>query len=154
MRFLGYLVARRIVRSIKNQYLESGHTHEDVDQIHGQVCREVRRHRCLKTPNEFQKCLDDFLKHKIDRPHEKDRFCIQVGKVRDWATWLQPLKIHLAGVGGPSAPHSFEFVRRQGALRHAESHTSMHTHTCSGDRRVSHMALVCDTVLRDTAHRP
>jgi hypothetical protein len=93
--------------------------------MHGQVCREVRRHPCLKTPDDFVKCLDTFLKETTKRPHEKDRFAVKVERVRDWSAWLKPIKAHLTGVGGPSAPHSFEFVRREGTTRRAcKQHTS------------------------------
>ena len=36
--FLAWLVAAGIVRSAEADFLRVGHTHEDVDQFHGQVC--------------------------------------------------------------------------------------------------------------------
>ena len=114
MRFYAFLVASRKVLAATNSYLESGHTHEDIDQVHGQICEEIKKHRTLQTPKDFEKCLDNFLKHKVVRPCEKLRFAIKVDRVRDWATWLQLLQVHLRGIGGPSAPHRFRFERQSG----------------------------------------
>jgi hypothetical protein len=38
--------------------------------------------------------------------------CVKLDHVRDWKSFLVDLPIHVAGIGGPGAPHRFRYVRR------------------------------------------
>ena len=46
------------------------------------------------------------------RPHEPLKLCFKLDRVRDWKTWLSHMGRRIVGLLGPSAPHVFQFVRR------------------------------------------
>ena len=84
LRLCAALVSNKTVKSMGASCLRTGHSHEDVDQLFGE----------------------------LERPHEGGRFVFKVDQVRDWRPWLlEAIPARLIGIGGPGAPHVFEFSR-------------------------------------------
>ena len=114
--FLAWLVAAGIVRSAEADFLRVGHTHEDVDQFHGQVCSWLHHKPWAETPHDFVRHIQRFLDTLTQRPWPQstgDRRCVFLNQQRDWQKWLTfvpRLKNHT----GPRAPHVFRFQRRGG----------------------------------------
>lgn len=89
----------------------TGHTHEDVDQLFGQLARHLLREVALLTPPDFVTSINTFL-GRSPSSHEKWSRCVKLDKVHDWADWLRRAPLHLQGTGGPGAPHEFRFLLR------------------------------------------
>ena len=53
-----------------------------------------------------------FFKVAGMRPHEPVKAAFKLDHVRDWKGWLERGGKRVSGIFGPSAPHWFEFVRR------------------------------------------
>ncbi len=53
-----------------------------------------------------------FFKAQGMRPHEPVKSAFKLDHVRDWKSWLARGGKRISGIFGPSAPHWFEFVRR------------------------------------------
>lgn len=50
------------------------------------------------------------------RPHEPLQVCFKLDVVRDWKGWFECMGKRITGLLGPSAPHTFEFQRRDCSL--------------------------------------
>lgn len=57
-----------------------------------------------------------FLTDERVRPHEPLKTCFKLDMVRDWKSWFESLGKRITGLLGPSAPHTFEFQRRDRSL--------------------------------------
>jgi len=94
--------------------LHSMRRRQDVDQLFGELAKYIKKRlhgaACL---NDFVLELQRFL-HQLGRQHEKLNYVIAMNNIRDWKSWLECLGKKLVGIGGPSAPHVFEFCRREG----------------------------------------
>lgn len=55
------------------------------------------------------------------RPHEPVKSAFKLDHVRDWKSWLESGGKRISGIFGPSAPHWFEFVRRESSLSSSQS---------------------------------
>ena len=76
--------------------------------------------RCVpnaETPDELVTAINTgFLKDQNMRPHEPLKVCFKLDAVRDWKTFLSAANKRVVGLLGPSAPHVFEFTRRDSIL--------------------------------------
>ncbi len=112
--FLAWLVAAGVVLVAEADFLRTGHTHEDVDQFHGQVCSWIKHKPFAETPQDFVRHIQRFLDTLTKKPwpqRAEDRRCVHLNQQRDWKTWLRFLPA-LKNHTGPRAPHIFRFQRR------------------------------------------
>ena len=85
LRFLCFLTANRIVDRASLRCLRTGHSHEDVDQVFGQLAGHlVNRVRVANTPDDFASAIRVFVEDKLKRAHEAKRYCFKIDQVRDW----------------------------------------------------------------------
>ena len=97
-------------------FLRSGHSHEDVDQQHGQMSAFTRNRLTeAETLEDFQVGLQAFL-DKLDRPHEPRRLVTVLDEMRNWKSFFETLGISMKGHGGQRAPHVFNFSREGGKV--------------------------------------
>ena len=105
------LTSNHTVRSMRVSCLRTGHSHEDVDQLFGQIAVKIAKMKVVPTSSCFHKELGRVC-NELERPHERGRFVYKVDRVRDWRPWLlEAIPAKLAGIGGPGAPHVFHFSR-------------------------------------------
>ena len=96
-------------------FLRTGHTHEDVDQLNGQICSYIHRQPFAETPRDFVCHIHRFLDTELRNPpwpqRAGSRRCVYLNQQHDWKAFLQfvpTLKRHT----GPQAPHVFRYQRR------------------------------------------
>ncbi|CAK9089209.1 unnamed protein product [Durusdinium trenchii] len=108
------LTSHCIVASATLASLRTGHSHEDVDQCFGSLGKFVVRHaRTVETPQQFADVVQKFC-HGAARPYEKERLVFILDQHRDWkGSLVEAVPVALRGIGGPGAPHWFEFHRRE-----------------------------------------
>ena len=58
-----------------------------------------------------------FLRDDRMRPHEPLKVAFKLDRIRNWKAWLECMGKRLTGLLGPAAPHVFEFMRRDRALK-------------------------------------
>ena len=87
-----------------------------MDQWFGDLAKWVRRYLTFaKTVEDFLVSMNRFA-NSCWRPHESIGLAFKLDKIRGWKLYFAHLGKKLVGIGGPSAPHHFEFVRREGAI--------------------------------------
>lgn len=93
--------------------LQSGHSHEDIDQMFSSLATHIRNESELHCPSDFVQSIQSWLDQPQTRPSEKFKRCFKLDQVRAWKAQLHQLfeNGQLRGVGGPGAPHWFEFSR-------------------------------------------
>lgn len=139
LRAMSLLISERKLHGCECGFLSSGHSHEDVDAFFNRVRACFEAHPELASPQQFKRCLQDFLGDPARRPLEKDKQVYLLAEYRNWmlacnfhpiSSTLQPSTLflswvplrkmwlgeifahgHLVGVGGPGAPHSFTLLR-------------------------------------------
>lgn len=84
LRWLSFQVSTHRVRSGTLNFLQSGHSHEDVDMYFSTVNNWYGRHKELHTMKSFQDCLQQFLDLPTTRPKESFRRAIFLEQARDW----------------------------------------------------------------------
>lgn len=92
--WLSQLVGMKLFATCTANYMQKGHTHEDVDRFMGELLPVMRR-RSWQSIGELQKVLEDAL---IQRgQHLKEKIMVKELKtVRDWSAWLDPLDVKLS----------------------------------------------------------
>lgn len=65
-----------------------------------------------------------FFKQSGMRPHEPVKAAFKLDAVRNWKGWFEKTGKKVSGIYGPSAPHWFEFIRRDGFLAKESNRTS------------------------------
>ena len=111
LRLCAALVSNQTVRSMGMACLRTGHSHEDIDQLFGQLAAKIAKMKIVLTSEDLLTQLKRVC-HELERPHEPHRFVFKVDQVRDWRPWLlEAIPAKLAGIGGPGAPHVFNFSR-------------------------------------------
>ena len=115
--FLSCLVQSGILSGATVNFLRTGHTHEDIDMVFSLLASWMWKVLLLATVTYFVASIKTWLQ-QIKRPHEPHRFVVKLDQIHDWKTWLGKLGRHIVGLGGPSAPHVFELVRRNGTRIH------------------------------------
>ncbi|CAE7465830.1 unnamed protein product [Symbiodinium natans] len=115
LRLSALLIALHRLKNIVLCQLESGHSHEDIDQWFSVITSVLQTHHEIHTPAQFVEVLNKWLRDPSTRVHETtERHAFLVESTRDWKTFLAAgcKSNHLVGVGGPGAPHVFAFDRR------------------------------------------
>ena len=85
-RFCGFLTGTSRVRRMELRFLQSGHSHEDVDAWFSVLSNVIESHKHLQTPEDFPWLLQDFLTDLTQRPHELHcRDVMLVNAIRDWS---------------------------------------------------------------------
>ena len=117
LRLCAALVSNKTVKSMGVSCLRTGHSHEDIDQLFGQIAQKVARLKSVPSSEVFMDHLRQIC-NELDRKHEAGRFVFKLDQVRDWRPWLlEAIPARLVGIGGPGAPHIFEFSRFDGTGR-------------------------------------
>ena len=79
------LLTSGIVRAARLQFLRSGHSHEDIDQVFGRLAAHIaRRARRATGPHEFRDIIQNWLSNDLCRPYEPKRIAVVLDQVRDW----------------------------------------------------------------------
>eukprot|EP00438_Fugacium_kawagutii_P009201 Skav234293 [mRNA] locus=scaffold2271:187829:189208:+ [translate_table: standard] len=111
-------------------FLRSGHSHEDIDQQHGQMASwTANRLGAAETVDDFingPNGLREFLTC-LSRPYERGRHVLFFDEMRNWKKYLQALGVGMKGHGGQRAPHVFDFSleKSQVILRRGESKSEL-----------------------------
>ena len=114
LQFMGIMIFLGLLAGFTTFFLRVGHTHEDIDQTHGEVAKRLKRD-CRRAMSiwDFRSALDKIVK-SLHRPHEKFAEVLVVNRVRNWKDHLASLSVQVSGIGGPSAPKVFECIKRKG----------------------------------------
>ena len=117
LQFCSFLVLTKKVKSMTVGFLQTGHTHEDIDMEHASLARHIAK-RCRRALRfkVFVDATQEFLNQR-SRTHEPGRYCIIINQVRDWKAFLFTMNIVIKGIAGPGAPHCFDFRCRGGLPR-------------------------------------
>lgn len=111
LRLCAALVSNQTVRTMAVSCLRAGHSHEDVDQLFGQIAVKIAKMKSVLTSENFLSALQRVCV-ELERPHERERNVFKIDQVRDWRPWLlSAIPARLLGIGGPGAPHMFLFSR-------------------------------------------
>ena len=113
LKFLAAAACCRLVQSASARFLMTGHTHEDIDQMFGQLATCLARQGTLETPSDFMRTIHSWL-NSIQRGHEPHRYIEYVNNTHAWKDYLDKMDVHVTGIGGPGAPHEFKFERYEG----------------------------------------
>ena len=93
-------------RSIQIQNLQTGHSHEDIDQWFSVIASVVERHSELHCPRHFVHALNEhFRGDQSSRSHESEREAFLVDSVREWKLGVQQLNdlISVLTINGQSS---------------------------------------------------
>ena len=98
--FAATLAALSELSSATVQFLRSGHSHEDVDQQHGQMSSFTRNRLTeAQTLDDFKTALQSFLE-KLDRPHEPLRVVTILDEMRNWKLYFEKLGVQMKDMVG------------------------------------------------------
>jgi hypothetical protein len=121
------LVSAKLFTACTMQFLQVGHTHEDVDAVFGLLSRALREApEALQTPQQVCQLLQATLEPVFARRGEEVKV-MYVTACRPWGQML-PREVKLAGafmtreVAGErvEAPHSFTFLTRRSLASHVQ----------------------------------
>lgn len=84
LRHFAYQVAKKRLHSCQLSFLQSGHSHEDVDSLFSNLRAWLSQHPELHTPDCFRSCLTEYFANPRHRDHEKLRSVVMMDKYRDW----------------------------------------------------------------------
>ena len=85
LRVMASMIATHRLRGCELCFLQSGHSHEDIDSHFALTASFLERHRELWTILDFQKCLQSFLDNKSVRPQEPKREVVVFDSFHDWS---------------------------------------------------------------------
>ena len=94
MRLLSGLVAVRRLKGASLGTLQSGHSHEDIDQMFSSLATHIRNESELHCPSDFVQSIQSWLDPPQTRPSEKFKRCFKLDQVRAWilGMWMsQPV---------------------------------------------------------------
>lgn len=63
--------------------LQSGHSHEDIDQVFGRLAGWMHRRPVALEPSDFVPLINDFLRES-EFPFKPYREAFELNRVRDW----------------------------------------------------------------------
>jgi hypothetical protein len=115
--YLATLVAAGKFETCTLNFLEAGHTHEDVDLAFGILLAKVLQRHRVQCPVELAAMIEiEMATWAASRGEECH--CTVLQRIRDFYGWLEPqgIRIHNCWITrrGTSAPHSFAYKRRHG----------------------------------------
>ena len=84
LRMFATMIAQCQLRGCEFNYLQSGHSHEDVDAFFSIVSAHIERHRELWDIEAFKTCLESMFKNRSLRPHERIREVVVFDQFHDW----------------------------------------------------------------------
>ena len=85
VKFLAYCVSTGILMRATLSSLRTGHSHEDIDQLFGQLAKYlVSRCRFAGSISDFVSVISNFMDTAMKRPHERGRYCVQLDQTRNW----------------------------------------------------------------------
>ena len=88
-RLLSGLVSAGRVRVATLQTLESGHSHEDIDQMFSSLAAWVMGQNELHTTSDFDSSISQWLALPTTRPTEPRKLVNRIHQVRDWTIGLK-----------------------------------------------------------------
>ena len=92
-RFAALQTAAHKCRRFEMRFLESGHSHEDVDQYFSTVSGWLEKQRELWTPEDFAPSLRRFHELPETRQHEPKHYIYNIDQVRDWSLGGPPCNL-------------------------------------------------------------
>ena len=84
LRMLATQIANHALLGAQISYLQSGHSHEDIDCFFSLTSSWLQRFQMLENISDFQSCLQEFLANKTVRVHEPHREVVVFDQFRDW----------------------------------------------------------------------
>jgi len=101
-----------VFRSTVFQYLRKAHTHDDIDGTFGQLTTELG-YTEFHDVEELLEVLQRKIKNLgIDSASKANSTAYEIAECADWASWSNSVPAVFKNHGGPQAPHTFKFVRR------------------------------------------
>lgn len=89
LRLLAMWIALHKLRGAELNFLSSGHSHEDIDQLFNLMACYIERHKELWTPLAFRDCLREFFAQPSTRPNEPMRCVDMLTRYKDWSLSLR-----------------------------------------------------------------
>jgi hypothetical protein len=83
LRALGAAVGGGLVEESALKCLQTGHSHEDLDQLWGQLAAYIAKETCLESIDDFVAAIQRWLS-ETDRPHERIRCVLRIDSVHEW----------------------------------------------------------------------
>ena len=85
LRYMAWLISNGVLSSVSLRCLRTGHSHEDVDQVFGQLAKHlVHRVRSVASPLEYVSRIQSWLDSGLKRDFEKGRYCFLLDQARNW----------------------------------------------------------------------
>lgn len=84
MQLASSLVSLRRARSISLNFLQSGHSHEDVDQLFSSLAAHIAPQNELHTPDDYCSSIQKWLNKPSTRPDERFKRIFKVDQNRAW----------------------------------------------------------------------
>ncbi|CAE7349680.1 unnamed protein product [Symbiodinium natans] len=122
LRFLSYLVGKKLFKSATLFHLMEGHTHEDIDQLFAVVFSIMKKKQSWQTPEEILEHIRTGLQSCSQILQRGELVARHVTGVRNFDAWLQPMKVELhnafkarslnqtPGLARVEVPHCYTFV--------------------------------------------
>jgi len=133
--FLATLVCAGKFETCTFNFLEVGHTHEDVDLAFGILLAKVLQRHRVQCPDELATMIEIEMANWAASRGEECH-CTVLQRIHDFYEWLGPQGIHIHNCWmtrqGIQAPHSFAYKRRHG-LTDAESLAASHDANAQGE---------------------
>ena len=92
LKFVGLLIRKYKFRTASINFLPVGHTHEDVDQVHGILLALVLRRFYIKTPKELVAAVQKEMA-SIAAARNESLGAFLLDHVRNFETWMDPMHI-------------------------------------------------------------
>ena len=95
-KYLSYLVCNNILFASALSSLRTGHSHEDIDQVFGQLAKHLAtKCRSANTPADFQVAIQHWMSTSFHRPYEPGKYCVHLDQTRNWILgWLAIIVQH------------------------------------------------------------
>lgn len=84
LRLLSGLTASRRIRRAELRTLQSGHSHEDLDQTFSVLSSYLSSQKEIWTPSEYRRSIEEWLRSPGVRPLEPRKHVYLVNQVRSW----------------------------------------------------------------------
>ena len=87
MKFMAGVVGFGRIVVGEQEYLITGHTHEDIDQLFGRLARFLLKQHRLEDPSAFVRAISRFMQD-LGQTTEVWHQCVKLDHIRDWRGWL------------------------------------------------------------------